>query len=67
MRREYGREVKLPEPEDVEPPNTTEDPDQDQPPFYKDEQKINMDVYPNFQFMRDNIQFQDKPIPKIRN
>jgi hypothetical protein len=59
--RKYGREVKLPEPENVEPPDATEDPDQDQPSFYMDEEKINMDTYPNFQFMREKIKFRDEP------
>jgi hypothetical protein len=61
--REYGREVELPEPEDVEPlDDMPEDPDQDQPIVDKTEKEINMDLYPNFQFMS-GIEFRDKPSP----
>jgi hypothetical protein len=61
--REYGREVELPEPEDVEPLDVMpEDPDQDQLPVDKKEQESNMELYPNFRFMS-GIEFRDKPSP----
>ena len=42
--KEYGREVKVPEPEDVEPPDAMpEDPDQDQLPVDKKEQESHID------------------------
>jgi hypothetical protein len=70
--RQFGKEVRLPDLEEVEPPDLDEDPDPEpvvindddhthQQEQAKKEQKENMDLYPNFAFMEKEMAFEDQP------